>query len=201
LRYNYRRQINKSLKKLALDNSSSASVELTDGNNEPKLIIKIPDVNDAAIFYKLYLEVMKRAKNKMEILNKDFFENIFESLKSNCRLIQVVYNKNVIGSALIFQKDDVMTFLLVGLDYSRNNEFDVYFNIIYRIISLAIENKCRVLEMGQTSYYLKQRCGGNCEEMFFYIKSQNKIFNYLLSVFKPLLFPTIKLNELHVFHS
>jgi predicted N-acyltransferase len=201
MRYNYRRQINKSLKKLALDNSSSASVELTDGNNEPKLIIKIPDVNDAAIFYKLYLEVMKRAKNKMEILNKDFFENIFSSMNNNCNLVSLIYKENVLGSALIFKHGDVMTFLLVGLDYSKNKEYDTYFNIVYRIISLAIEKKCKVLEMGQTSYYLKGRCGGYCEEMYFFIKSLNKPLNFLLSIFKPLLFPKIHLDELHVFHS
>ena len=67
-----------------------------------------------------------------------------------------------------------MTFLLVGLDYSKNKEYDTYFNIVYRIISLAIEKKCKVLEMGQTSYYLKGRCGGYCEEMYFFIKSLNK---------------------------
>ena len=200
MRFTFRRQINKSLNKLMINNSALSSVELMSKNDVPKIEVIVPKIIDAPTFYEQYIEVMKRAKNKMEILNKDFFENVFEHLKSNCKLIQLIYNKDVLGSAIIFQKSDVMTFVLVGLNYSRNKEYDVYFNIVYRIIALAIENKCRVLEMGQTSYYFKQRCGGNCEEMFFYIKAQNKIFNYLLSVFKPLLFPTIKLNELHVFH-
>ena len=88
-------------------------------------------------------------------------------MNNNCNLVSLVYKENVLGSALIFKHGDVMTFLLVGLDYSKNKEYDTYFNIVYRIISLAIEKKCKVLEMGQTSYYLKGRCGGYCEEMYF----------------------------------
>lgn len=199
MRHTFRRQINKSLNKLQLDNRFSPSSELINRKDLPVIKVVMPQVSDALNFYEQYIEVMKRAKNKMEILNKDFFENIFNYLKANSSLIQVVFDNKVIGSAVICQKDKVMTFLLVGLDYSMNKKFDVYFNIVYRIISLAIENKCTVLEMGQTSYYLKQRCGGKCEEMFFYIKARNKTINYLLSLFKPLLFPQINVDELNVF--
>ena len=47
----------------------------------PKIEVIVPEIIDAPTFYEQYIEVMKRAKNKMEILNKDFFENIFENLK------------------------------------------------------------------------------------------------------------------------
>lgn len=199
MRHTFRRQIIKSLNKLQLDNRFLSSSELINRKDVPVIKVVIPQISEALNFYEQYIEVMKRAKNKMEILNKDFFENIFNNLKADCRLIQVIFDNKVIGSAIICQKDKVMTFLLVGLDYSLNQKFDVYFNIVYRIISLSLENRCRVLEMGQTSYYLKQRCGGKCEEMFFYIKSRNKTLNYLLSFFKTLLFPKINLDELNVF--
>lgn len=200
MRSNYRRQINKSLKKISLKENYS-SLSMPPGQNLTKFIIKIPTMSDASAFHKLYLEVMKNARNKMEILNKNFFENIFNDMNNHCRMISLVKEEKILGSALIFRQKDTMTFLLIGMDYEENKIYDTYFNIVYKIISFAIEERCKLLEMGQTSYYLKLRCGGNCEDRYFFIKCLNRPLHYLLSVFKSQLFPETDINKLQVFKS
>ncbi len=199
MRSPFRRQINQNLAKLFLHVNKPALPE--DGGNNtitPRIEVKSPCPADAAVFHKLYLEVMQRAKNKMEILNKQFFENIFGSMQ-NFSLISLKDKDEVLGSALICRDNDVMTFLLIGMDYDKMKKYDTYFNLVYKVISQAIKERFRILDMGQTSYYFKQRCGGVCEERYFYIKSLNKPVHFLLSAFKSQLFPTTHINSLQVF--
>ena len=200
MRYNYRRQIKHSLRKLSIKEIDSQFSPSNPGKDIPQLIVKRPGKNDASAFHKLYLEVMEKAENKLEILNLEFFENVFFNIKDICYLVSLVDKEKELGSALVMHLNHTMVFFLIGLDYDQNRKYDTYFNLIYRIISLAIEKKCSMLELGQTSYYFKQRCGGSCEEMFFYIKSLNKPLHFLLSFFQPLLFPRTEVNKLHVFH-
>jgi hypothetical protein len=120
-------------------------------------------------------------------------------MKQETRTITCKHGDKIYGSALLAEDNESLVFLLVGLDYNNRDAYDVYFNLIYTILAIAIQNKAKRLDLGQTSYYLKQRIGGTCSPVYFYIKSRKRIINYLLKRFRVILFPETKISEHNVF--
>jgi hypothetical protein len=92
-----------------------------------------------------------------------------------------------------------MTFLLVGLRYERLATYDVYFNLLAAIVKLAIERGCRRLDLGQTSYYAKQRLGGEGGKIYFYLRSRKRTVRALTWAFQRALFPELALRRQRVF--
>jgi predicted N-acyltransferase len=200
MRHNYRRHILRSLKKMGQSeplvhawNSSHMNLD------KPTVILGNPSLCPPKQFYDLYRNVMDRAKIKLEVLNKAFFENVYENMREDTELLMIRGGKQALAAALITSHDRRMTFLLAGLNYSKLEEFDVYFNLIYGIVSLAIQRGCTQLDLGQTAYWLKQCIGGEWIPVFFYIRSERPIPQLLLKTFQPLLFPELKLKPIRVF--
>jgi len=148
----------------------------------------------------MYLSVMDRSKVILEVLNREFFKQIMHTMEKETKTISLKLGDKILGSAMLAKDHESLVFLLVGLDYAERDTYDVYFNLIYAILSFAIRNKVKRLDLGQTSYYIKQRIGGKCIPMFFYIKSRKRMINWLLRRFQTALFPVTKLNKHKVFN-
>jgi predicted N-acyltransferase len=186
LRHPYRRTIMRSLKKLDLQQPEINSDE-SELSDRPRLIVGGAKACSPAQFFRHYIQVMDRAVVKLETLNQLFFENIY--MRADLEVLTMKKGADVLGSAILMIHKDVITFMLVGLDYSRRDEFDVYFNLVYGIISLAIQRGCTRLNLGQTSYWLKQRIGGNCTPEFFYLKAKTWYVNFCLRALRSWIFP------------
>jgi predicted N-acyltransferase len=137
--------------------------------------------------------VMERAEVKLETLNQPFFENLYANMKDDIKVLAMVKSKEVLGAAILTISEKTMTFLLVGLDYSRRDQYEVYFNLVYGIISLAIERGSTRLDLGQTSYWLKQRIGGVCIPEYVYIKANRWYAHYGLKTLRSVIFPEMTL--------
>jgi predicted N-acyltransferase len=188
LRHTYRRQIKNGLKKM-----SSASPG-------PVLILGKRDVCSARQFFELYREVMEHAGVQLEILNQSFFEHLFIKMHDHIEILVFQRGSEVLGAALLCPVGKTLTFLLVGLDYSKRDDYDVYFNLIYGIIKIALERGCSELNLGQTSYYIKQRIGGTCIPAYFYLKSLSPPVHSCLKILRKFLFPELNLPIHNVFH-
>jgi predicted N-acyltransferase len=187
LRHKYRRQIKNSLKKM---DAASSGVVLVLGKRE---------VCSPRQFYKLYLEVMEHAGVQLEILNRSFFENLFTKMRDHIEILTFQRGGEVLGAALLCPGGKTLTFLLVGFNYSQRDDYDVYFNLVYGIIKIAIERGCEELNLGQTSYYIKQRIGGTCIPTYFYLKSLSRVVHYLLKRLRKFLFPGLTIPTHKVF--
>lgn len=200
LRHGYRRPIKLALKKLGqtrpvISRSGSAS----ENSDQPRLVLGGSEVCPAEGFFKLYMQVMERAAVKLETLNLSFFRNLYANMRGDWDVLALCKGNEILGAALLTTADRAMTFALVGLDYGKRDQYDSYFNLVYGIIQLAIQRQCRELNLGQTSYWLKQRIGGLCEPEFFYLKANNRLTHFCLRNMRALLFPKTKLQKLHVF--
>lgn len=201
MRHNYRRQIKNSLfnttEKHPIIQKYHSSTNLS-ARNEILLLFK-PSEFDHQKFYKLYLQVMNRVKTKLEILTKDFFKNVFEQLNNKSMVLTVIKDNSIKGAAYLVLDSNKITFLLVGLDYDYPDYHNVLMNLLYGIIQLAIDKKCKTIELGQTSYELKQRIGGKCINEYFFLRSSSVVWNTIIRIFKPLLFPKTIIKNRRVF--
>ena len=81
--------------------------------------------------------------------------------------------------------------MYLGIDYEHNEEYRLYFNMLYRIIKLGIELNKKTIELGQTCYYPKLKLGSRLKSLFMYIKFRNPILHKLFSPFMNGMFPKI----------
>src|SRR5574341_1548046 len=193
MRHSYRRQMLGSLKKLGqsepiiqIDSAGEANAE------KPVLVLAGPEICSPRQFHALYREVMRRAKTKLEMLNQAFFQNFYENMRHDFELLVVMQGKEILGAALLAIQDQTMTFLLTGIDYSKRDEHDAYFILLYGIVLRAMQRGCRRLDLGQTSYWLKQRIGGVCLPQFFYLRAAPKAIHFILKALRPVVFPELK---------
>lgn len=200
LRHSYRRQIKQTLKKRGwIEPYIEKSNSLPEDDEEHLILSQCQAICKSSEYFDLYKEVMDRAETKLETLNKDFFKNVFETMRDEFELLSFVKSKEVLGSAILYTHEKSITFLLIGLNYNKLKEYDVYFNITYALIKLAIDRGCNKLHLGQTSYYLKQRVGGICSNLYFYIKSKNALIQMIFKFFNEYIFPDPKIPSFRAF--
>lgn len=200
LRHNYRRAIRLSLKKIGQYKPEFVPYNSTsDFSSSPVLVICDSQTCPPQKFFELYLEVMERTKVKLETFNRAFFENIYKNLQNDIEILAMIKEEEILGVIIFTVYENTMTFLWVGLDYSKRDECDVYFNLVYGIISQAIERGCSKLQLGQTSYWFKHRIGGICIPQYFYMKARSWYIHHVMKRFRFLIFPEIRLKEHKVF--
>ena len=164
LRSSYRRRINKAL------------------TYRSNLIIKKIENSDfSEKHYKLYLSIMERTDNPLETLPIEFFQNyeaeIYEFIDKETR--------NVIGFIQLKKFDDRMCFLFVGFNKDEVKKYDLYYNMLLKIIEVGIENKVQIIEFGQTAEESKLKIG--CKEVYkyLYVHHSNAIINFIIQKLLP----------------
>jgi len=200
MRHNYRRHMLRSLKKWGHSEPMIQTRPFSETiSDKPALILADPSVCSHQQFYELYLAVMDHADIKLETLNEAFFENLYKNINQDMEVLAVVEGKQVLAAAILTVYHNVMTFLLAGLDYTKLKESDVYFNLLYGIVSRAIQRGCTRLDLGQTPHWLKQCIGGQETPVYFFIRAERWYLHRPLKTFQSMLFPERKLQPAHVF--
>jgi len=200
LRHGYRRHIKLALKKLGQVRPEIASADSASRNHDHLgLILGRSEACSPDKFFELYLQLMDRAKVKLETLNQSFFRNLYANMQENWDVLALVKGEEVLGAAILTTANKTMTFVQVGLDYAMRDDYDVYFNLVYGIVHLAIQRGCQELNLGQTTYWVKQRIGGVCDPEYFFFKANHRLIHFGIRSLRSLLFPETKLQNLQVF--
>jgi predicted N-acyltransferase len=197
LRYNYKRQILASLKKIKATAEFTLAEKPT-AMGVPALLLADAELCTPELFYDSYMAVMNRADSKLETLNLAFFRNFFRSHKEKLVFIALADDRNVHGTAILVPHGHELTFALIG-KHPEKDAYDTYFNLIAAMVKYAIENKYTLLNMGQTSYYPKLRVGAKPENVYIYFKSGKLLMHSLLRMLNNVVFPETKTGNITVF--
>lgn len=200
LRCDYRRQIKCNLKKIGWDEPVIEAGKTPRSDRASVTAVLNHDFfSHRKRFFELYKNVMDRANVRLEELNLHFFENLITLMNGDIETISIVNDDDILGYAVISQRGKTMSFVLTGLDYQTLGSCGVYFNLLYSILKLAIDRECTKLDLGQTSYYSKQRIGGKCVKTYFYVKSTNAITHSFLRLCRKFLIPETFVGTYRVF--
>lgn len=185
LRANYRRQILSDLR-----DSEKSGIEWT--------ISRVDAVNPDDL-YDLYANVFARAENRLEQLTPAFFEEFGKAYGEKAKVVLGLQGGRAVAMALLYVDQAATIFMFAGMDYRLVVPFGMYRNLLIQVIQAAIRAGSRSLELGQTSYDIKQRLGGTPRPLVFYLKDTNPIYHLLLKQVSPLLFPEVSHERRHVF--
>jgi len=140
----------------------------------------------------LYENILNNASEKFEKLTPEFFKEVNDNLQKNSCALLCFQGKKLIAFELILIGDNIHPIYL-GLDYEFNEKGSIYFNCLYRIIEEAKKRNFSYVELGQTSYEAKLGVGAVVDRLYIGLYHKNKLFNWLLRVFKRGLFPETKI--------
>ncbi|MBN2545567.1 MAG: GNAT family N-acetyltransferase [Spirochaetes bacterium] len=144
--------------------------------------------------FKMYLEVLSRSKGKLESLKISFFQNLPDKFKLNS-----FYTGNkLLGWFITFFDNSIFYFFLGGIDYELNEKYQIYFNLLYRILKDGIEKKAKAIDMGQTAEIPKMRLGGKLQKKYMIGYHNNTILRLLMKLNKNLLSYKYNFNETNV---
>lgn len=164
LRCSYRRRIKKAL-----------------GFRKGLRINKIDKSDFTKTHYELYLSVMRRTENPLEILPLELFTNYDSELYE---FVDVDSN-TVLGFIQLKQVDDCLYFFFGGFHKEDNENYDLYYNMLIKIIEIGIGKGVETINFGQTAEESKLKIG--CVEVpkYLYIHHSNVIINKILRALAP----------------
>lgn len=159
LRSPYRRRINKALKcrnKLRINK------------------IRNRDFNED--HYRLYLSIMKRTDNPLETLPIEFFQEyeaeIYEFTDKDTR--------EIVGFIQLKEFDGRLCFMFGGFNKADVKKYDLYYNMLLKIVETGIAKKVNLIEFGQTAEESKLKIGCREVEKYLYVHHSNYIINYII---------------------
>ncbi|MGD9566711.1 MAG: hypothetical protein AB7V48_00045 [Sedimentibacter sp.] len=165
LRSSYRRRINKSLRQ-----------------RENLTIKKLKRQDFSVKHYRLYLSIMNRTENLLETLPIEFFQEyeaeLYEFLDKD--------TNEPIGFIQLKEIRDKLYFLFGGFKKEDNEAYDIYYNMLLKIIEIGIEKGVKDIEFGQTAEESKLKIGCKEKYKYLYIHHSNNLLNFLIQLLVPL---------------
>ncbi len=148
---------------------------------ESILISKLHKNDFTKDHYDLYINVVQRSKDPLEVLTIDFFRSydgdLFEFIdrKTN-KLLAFIQVKLL---------DDTLYFLFCGFYKEDNKNNDLYYNILLSVLEIGFERKVKTIDFGQTSEESKLKLG--CREVvkYLYIHHSSPPINCILKKLSP----------------
>jgi hypothetical protein len=141
--------------------------------------------------YQLYENIYERAKFKLIKLPKHYF---FETKKlfPGKFLMRGFFleDKLVAFNSCFLLNESTLEAHYIGLDYELNTQYELYQNILYCMISTAIENKKQKVNLGRTAAEIKTTVGAKVKDLICYIKPQNTISKIIQKPFISFLEPS-----------
>lgn len=165
LRSPYRRRINKALKKR--DRLIIRSLSCKNFSNE---------------HYNLYLSIMHRTDNPLETLPVEFFmeydSEMYEFIDKD--------TKAIIGFVQLKEIKNRLYFLFGGFRKEDVEAYDIYYNMLLKIIECGIEKQVTEIEFGQTAEESKLKIGCREKYKYLYVHHSNPVLNFFIQLLVPL---------------
>lgn len=164
LRSTYRRRISKALK--YRDKLKISPIKIKEFSKE---------------HYSLYLSVMNRTSNPLETLPIEFFQEyeseLYEFRDSTTNVI--------VGFIQLKEIKNKLYFLFGGFKKEDNEAYDLYYNMLLKIVEIGIEKHVTEIEFGQTAEESKLKIGCKEKYKYLYIHHSNPFLNFFIQMLLP----------------
>ncbi len=141
--------------------------------------------------YKLYENVFEHAKFKLVKLASNYFYEMKKTFAETFFVTGYFLENKLVGfDSGYYLQDNTLEAHYIGIDYNINKEHELYQNILYHFIELAIIHKKKYINLGRTASEIKSTVGAKAHELVCYIKPQNSLSKAILKPFISFLQPT-----------
>lgn len=153
--------------------------------------LSLKDIQDQEKkLFALYSQIFEKAKFKLIKLPADYFSSV-KRLYGDRFIVKAFYKDDQLmafASAFVLP-DQSLEAHYIGMDYSFNNEYCLYQNILLCMINEGILNACTRVNLGRTAAEIKTTVGAKPKDLICYIKPQNTISKIIQKPFISFLQP------------
>lgn len=127
--------------------------------------------------YELYLEVLQNQTVKLGEIKPTYFLELKKLLGDNLQVFGVFKDEKIIAfSTHIFSGNGQMEIHYIGIDYTENENYNLYFNILYFGLSEAINRHQSKIELGRTAEVAKSSMGAKPVKKLNYLYFKKHIY-------------------------
>ena len=127
--------------------------------------------------------VVSRQTIRLVIANQTYFWQMKKLHGATFRVIGYFDHNELIAFSSHILHTACWELHYIGMDYSKNEKFLLYFNMMYDGIAMAIENKKPAVELGRTAREAKSMLGAKPIYFSSYFKLRGWLVNLLVSRF------------------
>lgn len=141
-----------------------------------RINLKIESIENSGfneVHYSLYRDTVLRSENPLEILPMEFFQ----SCEADLYEVSERDTNKIIAFFQLKNFGDDLYFLFCGFNKDGNDAHSLYYNILIKIVEIAIAKGARTINFGQTSEESKLKIGCKEEKKHLCIHHSNPILN------------------------
>ena len=127
------------------------------------------------IIFALYQQVTDKQQVRLGLLSKDFLPALKKKYNGSLRIWIAKNGEDVVGFFSAWEHATVFDMFYIGFDYSKNEEFQLYFNILFFAIEQAIASGKEKLILGRTALEAKARLGCKPDYLSTYLFIRNNM--------------------------
>ena len=187
LKSHYRNDVRRSQKKF--DRAGCSVAHLTN----PDVILNeyTPEV------HRLYEAVVAKSQVKLEILPIQFFRELVKYYAGRISLTAIYRDDRIVAFNWGLDASPVYIFLFCGVDYEKNAEADLYFNLMYHQLDHAFRSGSKLVKFGQTADAFKTRIGGAGQPLNLYVQPRGWFLAWVIYLTQRFLFRPSPVLEAH----
>ena len=129
---------------------------------------------------RLFDSVLEKSDFHIGTMNPKTFAACKENLGDDFIFTAYYMDEKMLGFSTAFRNAGSYDANYVGLDYSYNEQYDIYQRILYDYVEEAMKAKVPELQFGRTSELIKSAVGAVPRDMTIYIKHKRKLSNIIL---------------------
>jgi predicted N-acyltransferase len=115
-----------------------------------------------------------------EVLNGDFYRQLEARMDGRAKILRFRSGEEMVGHAILLQDGDLLRWLYFGREQAVNDSLYIYTG--YAVIDAAIRLGARRLEMGLTTYQVKQDLGGEVVPLYLALRCTIPLVNPILGL-------------------
>jgi predicted N-acyltransferase len=130
--------------------------------------------------YDLYRQVESNADFSMITLSGDYFQGLKEELEDKFRVFAYFKEERLVGFFTTIRNGRELEAHFLGFDNEDNYRYQLYLNMLYHIIEVAIEEGANKVVFARTASGIKSSVGAVPHQMYCYIRHFSPLVNRLL---------------------
>ncbi len=151
--------------------------------------------------YALYQDIANQAGFNMVDLNEHYLPALKRDLPEAFRLTGYYRDGQLIAFFTTIQDGPVMEAHFLGYDKTCNHDLQLYLNILYDIVQLALNRGCESIVFARTALEIKSSIGAVANNLYCYLRHQNPLANAFTGTLLDYLKPVEEWQPRHPFKS
>jgi Acetyltransferase (GNAT) domain len=129
--------------------------------------------------YAQYLEIANNAGFNMVQLHKNYMLALKRDFSAFFTIIGYFLEDKLIGYFTTIKNGDELEAHFIGFDQSLNKEYQIYQNMLYDIVKQGFDKSVHRVVFARTALEIKSTVGAVPENLYLYLRHQNKLANKL----------------------